>query len=326
MWYAVRDLPPNTRISSNEVSRPEGLPPVELLRMPSLSELEGRYSTTTITNGESIKPEQLVALPRALELSRSATDAVLFLLTPQNVGVSSPLLNAGRTVFVFEATNRIIEFGPYVIETVVGNETNCILIRVPLVQAERLRKLSKPEIRFGAGASTTTLMNSMKDEITWIPLKSLNVPETETTVWTPALDCIAPNRLYRFKVTNGTWKVDGTETSPDGQFSATNQDLICKGAPFGALVAKVGGSTADATGTIFAVGRYCIYVGPDAPTKTVPGPSTPVGTAPGPGTPVGTAPGPASSSATALFLGANVPPNSNNRVEDALTVVIEIAR
>ena len=310
-WHAVRDLPANTRISSNEVQRSETLRPYQLLGLPSLSSLQGKYSTNLIPKGTVIKPEQLVATPQLAPFWRSSPDA-LFALTVQPLGSASPLLNAGGIVFVFDATNKLIEFGPYVIETVLGNETNCVLIRVPPVQAERLRKLSKPEIRLGTRVSTKNL-NVMSDDINWTPVKSVKVPEDETTAWTPALDSVAPNRLYRLKVTSGKWKVDGTETSADGLFSATNQsqDLICKNAPFGALVAKLGGGTADASGTVFAVGRYCVYA---APTDGKPADAKP---------PDAKAP---DLKASPLFLGANIPTNSSKKVEGVLTVDIEIGR
>jgi hypothetical protein len=102
-------------------------------------------------------------------------------------------------------------------------------------------------------------------ELIWRKLKDLKVPDPQDSAWTPALDHIIAKRLYRLRVKQvaSSWKLDGMTTSctVDGtDLSATRtSEPICAGSPFGALVGKVGVSTADHSGVIFAVGRYCIY-------------------------------------------------------------------
>ena len=107
----------------------------------------------------------------------------------------------------------------------------------------------------------------------WRPIATvaLNVPEPQTAAWTPAIDFIAANRLYRIKAA-GTWRLcdAGTDCGADGmEIPPRSSDPVCAGSPFGALIAKIGGGTADKSGTIIAVGRYCVYQITDA-TKTGP--------------------------------------------------------
>jgi hypothetical protein len=103
----------------------------------------------------------------------------------------------------------------------------------------------------------------MEDYI-WRKLKTVKVPDPQTVAWTPALDFLIPNRLYRFQVEHTSrWKSDGAagECSADGYDNngpQRNGDPLCITSPFGALIAKIGGSSADKSGTIFGVGRHCV--------------------------------------------------------------------
>jgi hypothetical protein len=98
----------------------------------------------------------------------------------------------------------------------------------------------------------------------WRPAATVKVPDSQGAVWTPAIDYLAPNRLYRIRAKDGaaTWTIDGAKNAcgPDGiDVPPRSSDPICAGSPYGALIAKIGGGTADKTGTIIPIGRYCIY-------------------------------------------------------------------
>ncbi|MBX3305911.1 MAG: hypothetical protein KF751_07640 [Nitrospira sp.] len=114
------------------------------------------------------------------------------------------------------------------------------------------------------------------DEHIWRSVRILKVPKFQGAMWTPALDSLIPKRLYRIRVKDGaTWQLDGATAacSADGydQPPQRSGDSICTTAHFGALIAKIGGGTADKiepntaakTGTIFGVGRYCVFQIPD---------------------------------------------------------------
>lgn len=286
-WVANRDLPINTRISSNDLRKPINFKPYLLLTMPKLGELEGKYvATNGITNGSRVMVDILRPLP---ELQESPGEA-LFFLAPQNLGAAPALLNAGRHVRVFESTNRAIEYGPYVVAAVLTSPTNCTVLRVPAADVDQLRALSKPEIRLGGNlAKSETQQNT-----NWISLRSVTVPSPPGAVWTPALEVLGSNRLYRLRVTGGTWKVNGVDFSADGAWTPTN--LICPTVAYGALIAKAGGSTADTTGSLFGIGRHCVL---QLPTD---------------------------GKAAVVYLGANAPTNAAINVTGSLTVEIEAAQ
>ncbi|HWC98927.1 MAG TPA: hypothetical protein VG456_19340 [Candidatus Sulfopaludibacter sp.] len=139
----------------------------------------------------------------------------------------------------------------------------------------------------------------------WRKLKEVKVPEQAKAanvagiVWSKALDFVAPKRLYRLQVqAGGKWKAQGqsAECTADGypRDIARSADPLVAAAPLGCLIAKIGGSTADNTGTIFAVGRYCVFQIEEA-------------------------------KAGPLYLGANDVSLYMDQVEAQLTVEIEVA-
>jgi hypothetical protein len=97
----------------------------------------------------------------------------------------------------------------------------------------------------------------------WRPAATVKVPEAKFA-WTPALDYLVPNRLYRIRIKDATakWTLDGAKEAcgPDGlDVLPRTGDPICMGSPYGILIGKIGGGTADKGGTIFPIGRYCVY-------------------------------------------------------------------
>jgi hypothetical protein len=116
----------------------------------------------------------------------------------------------------------------------------------------------------------------------------LEVP-TQGQHWTVALEYVTPGKTIKIEVITtasapGKWKPDGfdTECTADGDFDETARGkgaarrpgVIIASAPVGALVARIGGSTADQTVETgatanrigFAVGRMCVFVAPTSPT------------------------------------------------------------
>lgn len=113
---------------------------------------------------------------------------------------------------------------------------------------------------------------------TWRKLTKVTVPGRAGTIWTPALDYVTPGRLYKLTVEpragagagavafDQTWKPEaGSDCTADGDLSITRTDPgvidLCAA---GALIAKVGGSSADLKpdkekSALFAVGRHCVF-------------------------------------------------------------------
>lgn len=113
---------------------------------------------------------------------------------------------------------------------------------------------------------------------TWREIRKVKVPEDGSGLWTKALDYVTPGRLYRIAVmptagappATGTtpqkWKPEsGTECTADGDPSlARSGSVVLDTSPAGALVAKVGGSTADVQPDkdklpVFSAGRHCVF-------------------------------------------------------------------
>lgn len=108
----------------------------------------------------------------------------------------------------------------------------------------------------------------------WRKLKTVRVPDPQGAAWTPALDFLISKRMYRLQVKSANqWTLDGASSActSDGYDGGLprNGDPVCPGSPFGSLIAKIGGGTADRAGIIFGVGRYCVYQAADD-TKTGP--------------------------------------------------------
>lgn len=97
----------------------------------------------------------------------------------------------------------------------------------------------------------------------WRPARIVKIPEA-AFAWTPVLDYLLPNRLYRIRVKDAAakWTLDGATEAcgPDGlDVLPRAGDPVCIGSPFGVLIGKIGGGTADKGGTIFPIGRYCVF-------------------------------------------------------------------
>ena len=116
------------------------------------------------------------------------------------------------------------------------------------------------------------------------------VPESSGTPWTKVLDYVTPGKTMKIEVViddkekpckcTGKWKPANfaQDIGPDGDFDGSASkggSQLVTTAPLGALIARIGGSTADqapdpptttpATRLFFSVGRHCVFVAPQAP-------------------------------------------------------------
>jgi hypothetical protein len=116
-------------------------------------------------------------------------------------------------------------------------------------------------------------------EPSWQKIKLLKLEATASPLWFLASDYVPGSRLLRITVVDKdenkanvatTWSpVSGTNCGPDGvTTSATKSGLLTGGALYGALIGKLGGSSADVpdassvtgpygTKRVFAVGSHC---------------------------------------------------------------------
>lgn len=109
---------------------------------------------------------------------------------------------------------------------------------------------------------------------TWRSVRTLIVPEQAGWQWTVGLESVTPNTLLKIEVAmNTTWTPDGfiVPCSADGDSSRAihRDDVMIPTASLGALIARIGGSTADQTiesnrhMMLFAVGRFCVLQVPE---------------------------------------------------------------
>ena len=134
---------------------------------------------------------------------------------------------------------------------------------------------------------------------TWnsTPANTVTVPERPGCIWTLALDWLTAGKLYRIQVLtiprpvpppaegqapppaalvmeDPRWTPHGASQpcTADGDMSGLSrrEALLLPEARLGALIAKIGGGTADTAidktkteTTAFTVGRYCVFKAPD---------------------------------------------------------------
>lgn len=126
---------------------------------------------------------------------------------------------------------------------------------------------------------------------TWRVISTSLVPERPGCVWTPALDYLTPGRLYRIDVQElpkepaegdpgdkttvvQTWTPESvadpcTADGAEAEITRKNGSVPLTDVRIGALIGRVGGSTADHVGQaermmLFGVGRYCVFQAPEA--------------------------------------------------------------
>jgi hypothetical protein len=112
--------------------------------------------------------------------------------------------------------------------------------------------------------------------LSWRKLKTVRIDARPAGLWNLALEYVPASRLLRIKVADEdesgaavarTWNpTSGLSCGPDGTTPQVARTLLWTQAPYGALIAKVGGSTADLPGKdgsfdgkkVFAVGSYAV--------------------------------------------------------------------
>lgn len=123
----------------------------------------------------------------------------------------------------------------------------------------------------------------------------LTVPQNAADQWTLALDYLTPAKIMKIEVVvdaarnpaiTGQWTPQGYRAAcpADGDLAGTAREvpnfgtLMVASAHAGALIARLGGSTADLeadasttapTRIVFSVGRQCVFTVPASPTGSL---------------------------------------------------------
>ena len=98
----------------------------------------------------------------------------------------------------------------------------------------------------------------------WSQVFQVDVPAKPSGLWTLVAEYVRGPALIKVEApADGLWnysEASGCVADGDLLSLVSSQGCLLRGAPVGALIAKVGGSTAGTTdGTMFLAGRSCIY-------------------------------------------------------------------
>ena len=91
--------------------------------------------------------------------------------------------------------------------------------------------------------------------------RQVNVEAKPAGIWTPALESVSGIKRLRITAAPGNWTSGNESCDANGKRISPIPRSACLlvTAPFGALIGKIGGSTAGISdGYVFAVGRSCV--------------------------------------------------------------------
>jgi hypothetical protein len=103
------------------------------------------------------------------------------------------------------------------------------------------------------------------DKKQWAPLAKVEIPPVPDGLWTVAHEFVAPGAILKLDA-HGTWTYRTSGASPftcgpDGRPDDPQASLLMADAPLGAMIAKIGGSTAGKTdGELFVVGASSVIL------------------------------------------------------------------
>jgi hypothetical protein len=101
----------------------------------------------------------------------------------------------------------------------------------------------------------------------WQLVSELHVPARPRGLWTLVVDFVIGPALLKVEADGGWRYAPSCECGPDGDLLALimRERCLYEKAPIGALIGKIGGSTAGIDdGTVFLAGSFCVVRVPDA--------------------------------------------------------------
>ncbi|MBX3305910.1 MAG: hypothetical protein KF751_07635 [Nitrospira sp.] len=139
-WISESSLPPNTRIKTNELRKPNFPVPADAFNFPGEGNLEGRYVNQEVR-------ENCPVILSNLRLAPSLEDIpgkVLLFFNQKEAAAVIDHLNADDTVYLRSEDNGNHE-GPFPVAAVLGEkESRVLVISVPVDKAKMVRDLQKP--------------------------------------------------------------------------------------------------------------------------------------------------------------------------------------
>lgn len=98
----------------------------------------------------------------------------------------------------------------------------------------------------------------------WVVLQDVKVEAKPKGVWTLALEWVEGPAILKFEAGDEEWfysEPDSAKSGADGHLESLLAAKMCisANAPVGALIGKIGGSSASAAdGTVFVVGKFAL--------------------------------------------------------------------
>lgn len=248
-------LPLNHRITDKDLVVPREIAGTSReLVLPDRSALIGRHLRHDVVQGMPIRPEDVSTDPTLIGDAHRVIVAV-----PLAKGLVRGAIDAGTFADVVAEGQRIARHAEVVAVTC---EADCLAhVDVsPAVAALITGSKSNPSAIPSPARESETAMN----EISWIEVEKVDVKVNPGGIWARVLDYVPPGTTLKLECA-GEWTYGysngkALRVTPDGDLRASaEQGALVADAPAGAVVAKIGGSTAGKTdGERFAVGSSAV--------------------------------------------------------------------
>jgi hypothetical protein len=141
-WMSTIPLVPNTRIAPYHLRKSQAPTPAAAWTLPDVKLLEGKYVKRTIPANCEVNVDNLSSSPDIAFVK----DYKLLIYESNKLRPFSILVNAGALVTVCDSNDKCPN-GPFRIAAIVSD---LILVEVPSVEADSVRKTANPQLRLEA--------------------------------------------------------------------------------------------------------------------------------------------------------------------------------
>ncbi len=256
-YVAHSALPANHRLVSSDLVVPRDIEgTARELALPDHVELVGRYLSRAVPAGGPIERGDVAGRPSLAAAMGMATVAVRI---PQHLA-EGHFVDAGSSVDVAADGERVAG-GARVVGISCADQTCVAFLEVPRSSAFAVAGIKGEAILILADGTSGGSM----DKRQWAPLAKIYVAPVPDGLWTLAHEFVPSGAILQLNA-QGTWTYRTAAASPltcgpDGRPDDPQTDLLMADAPVGAMIAKIGGSTAGKTdGELFVVGASSVIM------------------------------------------------------------------
>ncbi|HET7436907.1 MAG TPA: hypothetical protein VFN10_19520 [Thermoanaerobaculia bacterium] len=259
-YVATRPLPCNHRIVEADLATPRGVNgTARAQQLPPRTTLTGKYTRAAIAANQYIVASTLRTDPVIARQDDGRTVVPVALPAALPAG----LVDAGTYVDVVSSGAIIAPRVRILAVTCTSAGPCAALVRVRPEVAAAIDEKAIVAIRTDAGGD-------VMDQKGWIKVgETVEIPAKPAAIWTKVLDYVPLNTVLKLEATEKWEYADGVKCGPDGAVAnKLKLDPLSNVAPIGALIGRIGGSTAtipkgDESG-IFAVGSFAVVSVPAA--------------------------------------------------------------